>query len=85
MTIRTLSPALVQRAAALAKNGLPPQSIRELIVEIQGDVRVGELREIVTGLVDRDLAVQIARKKLRLNDMYLNWVEGKILPSPNQE
>jgi predicted RNA-binding protein len=85
MTVRTLSPALVQRAAALAKHGLPPQAIRELMDEIRGDIRVGQLREAITGQADRNLAVQIAYKKLRLNDLYLDWVEGKTVSFPNQE
>lgn len=77
MTVRTLSPTLAKRATELAKNGLPPQPIRELVEDIQGDIRVARLRQAITGQADPDLAVTISYKKRVLDGMYLDWVEGK--------
>ncbi len=77
MTLRALPPASARRATELAKNGLPPQPIRELIDDIQGDVRVARLREAIAGQADPDLATAISYKKLILDGMYLDWVEGK--------
>lgn len=77
MSAQVLSPALAKRAAELAKHGLPPQPIRELVDDIQGDMRVARLREAISGQTDPDLDVTIRYKKLVLDGMYSDWVKGK--------
>lgn len=85
MTVRVLSPTLAKRAAELAKNGMPPQPIRVLMDDIEGDIRVAKLRQTVTGQVDSNLAVAISQKKRQLDGLYLDWVEEKNVSFPNQE
>jgi hypothetical protein len=53
--------------------------------DIQGDLRVAQLREAITGQADPDLDVMIRYKKLLLGGMYSDWVEGKGVSFPNQE
>lgn len=73
-----LSPKEALRAIELARSPYRPKEILELKEQIDAEVRAGELRASVTGVIGEELVQKIVEMKLRLDGLYADWVQGKL-------
>jgi len=62
----------------IARTPTLPKEIADLKEEIEGEIRVAELRSSVTGVIDQAHFEEIVGMKLRFDGLYIDWAEGKI-------
>lgn len=74
MALRVLSKEESLLAFELAKNETRPREIIELKEKIEAKIRVAELREALTGVIDEDLVHEIVQLKLYLDSLYGQWI-----------
>ena len=83
MTVKSLSPEKAFKSLEITKISISPTSIlpkeiTDLKEEIEGEIRVAELRFSVTGIIDQAHFQEIIGMKLRFDGLYIDWAEGKI-------
>lgn len=78
MNAHVMSPDEFFRLVGLQLGKYRPKEIVDLKVEIEGETRALEVNAQVTGVVDEERVRKIVQMKLRLDGLYMDWVEGKI-------
>lgn len=76
--MRRLPPRLMSKASELASQPYRPPEIVQLKEEIEGEIRAAELHVSVTGSIDFERVRKIVAMKMKLDNLYISWVEGKI-------
>ncbi|MBX4205519.1 MAG: hypothetical protein KW788_05080 [Candidatus Doudnabacteria bacterium] len=61
-----------------ANNVPPPWQIRQLKEQIDDAIRSAELNGSVTGAIDMKMVHTIVQMKIRLDNLYADWAEGKL-------
>lgn len=79
MGMRFLSPEAVLRALELSRSSYRPKEIIDLQREIEIEIRIAELHTSAAGSIDMIRVQKIVGMKLRLDALYADWAEGKLL------
>lgn len=78
MGLRILNPDEVKRMMELAENTYRPPQILKLKEEIEGEIRVEELRASISGVINPKHIEKIVAMKIELDTLYALWIDGKI-------
>ena len=78
MPLHFLSTEATLKAFELAQGSYRPRQILELKAQIENETRALEVRVSAGGTVESAETAKIVQMKLRLDNLYALWAEGKL-------